>query len=121
MVIHDVEAQTDAGPYPLCGAITPNFKRLIGLKIGAGWRQEIRARVGGIEGCTHMVELLGPLGTTAFQATGRAREAYNAGKPNLKKPYQIGSCHMYSEDSPAVIERWPEWAPGGALAGEPGK
>ena len=110
MVVHDVEASTDAGPYPICGDITVNFKRLIGLKIGPGWRKEIRARVGGVEGCTHMVELLGPLGTTAFQATGRAREARNAGQPITKKPYQIGSCHVYKEDAAAVRERWPQWS-----------
>ena len=109
MVVHDVEALTDAGPYPNCGEITPNFKKLIGVKIGAGWRREIAARVGGALGCTHLVELLGPLGTTAFQATGRAREAHNAGKPSTRKPYQIGSCHIYKEDSPAVLERWPKF------------
>jgi hypothetical protein len=110
MVVHDVEAQSDATPYPVCPEITSNFKRLIGLKIGPGWRREIAARVGGIQGCTHLVELLGPLGTTAFQATGRAREAHNAGKPVDRKPYQIGSCHVYKDDSPAVLQRWPEWA-----------
>jgi hypothetical protein len=110
MVVHDAEAVTDTGPHPTCGDITVNFKRLIGLQIGPGWRKEIRARVGGVEGCTHIVEMLGPLGTTAFQATGRAREERNAGKPITKKPYQIGSCHIYKEDSPAVMQRWPQWA-----------
>ena len=110
MVVHEVEACTDTGPYAICGDITANFKRLVGLKIGPGWRREIAARVGGVQGCTHLVELLGPIGTTAFQATGRAREARNAGKPITKKPYQIGSCHVYGEDSEAVRERWPEWA-----------
>jgi hypothetical protein len=110
LMIHDAEARTDAGPYPMCGDITPNFKKLAGVKIGSGWRREIAARLGGIKGCTHLVELLGPLGTTAYQATGRAREARNAGKPTTKKPYQIGSCHVYREDGPAVLERWPQWA-----------
>jgi hypothetical protein len=95
MVVHDVEACTDSGPYAICGDITVNFKRLIGLKIGPGWRKEIRARVGGIEGCTHMV---------------RERRSRNAGKPVTKKPYQIGSCHVYEEGSPAVRQRWPQWA-----------
>jgi hypothetical protein len=113
MIVHDVEACTDAGPYPICGDITVNFKRLVGLKIGPGWRREIAARVGGIHGCTHLVELLGPLGTTAFQSTGRAREARNAGKPITKKPYQIGSCHVYADDAEAVRERWPQWAVAG--------
>src|SRR3954470_24111800 len=112
MMIHDAEASTDASPYLHCGDITPNFKQLVGVKIGAGWRREIAARVGGIQGCTHLVELLGPLGTTAYQATGRAREAHNAGKPSTKKPYQIGSCHVYREDSSAVLERWPQFYKG---------
>ena len=111
-VIHDAEASTDASPYPACGDITPNFKSLIGLKIGAGWRREIQTRLGGVKGCTHLVELLGPLGTTAFQATNRAREMRNAGKPLVKKPFQINSCHVYKDDAPAVLERWPEFFTG---------
>lgn len=110
--IRDVEAATDSSPYAGCGSITPNYKRLIGLTIGPGWRKAINERVGGVEGCTHLVELLGPLGTTAFQATGRAREARNAGKPVTRRPYQINSCHTYKDDSPAVRERWPDFYTG---------
>jgi hypothetical protein len=115
MVIRDAEASTDEGPYPYCGNITPNFKSLIGITIGAGWRREINARLGGIKGCTHLVELLGPLGTTAFQATGRARDARRGDRPMTRKPYQLESCHVYSEDSPAVLERWPQFYKGGEV------
>ena len=111
-VVHDAEAHTDASPYTICGDIAPNFKRLVGLKIGRGWRRGITARLGGVNGCTHLVELLGPLGTTAYQATGRAREARNAGAPITKKPYQLNSCHTYKDDSPAVHERWPQFYTG---------
>ena len=108
-LIHDAEAFTEEGPYPNCGHITPNFKSLVGVKIGPGWRREIAARLGGIKGCTHLVELLGPLGTTAYQATGRARAARVEGKPLTRKPYQLNACHVYAEDSPAVQERWPQF------------
>ncbi len=111
--IHDVEAKTDEGPYPVCGDIAPNFKALAGITIGAGWRKSIAERVGGVKGCTHLGELLGPLGTTAFQATGRARAARSAGKPATgKKPYQLNSCHVYKDDAPAVLERWPQFYAG---------
>ncbi|MFN7086062.1 MAG: DUF2889 domain-containing protein, partial [Burkholderiales bacterium] len=83
--IHDVEAATDAGPYALCGDITPNFKALVGLTIGPGWRREIAARVGGVKGCTHLVELLGPLGTVAFQATGRGGGRRHTRPPRAQK------------------------------------
>ena len=108
MKIHEVEAKTDEGPYAVCGNITPNFKSLAGLTIGPGWRRAIAERVGGVQGCTHLVELLGPLGTTAFQATNRARQARNVGRPAAKRPFQLNSCHVYKDDSPAVLERWPE-------------
>jgi hypothetical protein len=112
MRIHDAEAKTDDGPYLTCGDIGINFKTLAGVKIGAGWRKEIAARLGGVKGCTHLVELLGPLGTTAFQATGRARQARDAGRPVLKKPYQLNTCHVYKDDSQAVLERWPQFYTG---------
>jgi hypothetical protein len=112
MVVRDAEAVTDNGPYAMCGDIAPNFKSLVGLKIGPGWRREIAARVGGTKGCTHLVELLGPLGTTAFQATGRAREARKSAQDAHKKPYQLNSCHVYKDDGPAVLERWPQFYTG---------
>jgi hypothetical protein len=112
MRIHDAEAKTDEGPYPVCGDIAINFKSLAGVKIGPGWRGEIAARLGGIRGCTHLVELLGPVGTTAFQATGRARHAREAGQPARKKPYQLNACHVYKDDSEAVRERWPQFYTG---------
>jgi hypothetical protein len=83
---------------------------LKGVRIVAGWRREIAARLGGVKGCTHLVEMLAVLGTVAYQATGRARDARSAGKPPTKKPYQINSCHVYAEDSDAVRERWPQYA-----------
>lgn len=110
MMIHAAEARTDEGPYPICGDITVNFKTLAGVKIGRGWRRDITERLGGVKGCTHLVELLGPLGTTAFQATGRARQARAAAAS--KKPYQLNSCHVYKDDSEAVRERWPAFYTG---------
>ena len=112
MKIHEAEAATDASPYAPCGNITPNFKALKGITIGAGWRRKTLEILGGTKGCTHLVELLGPLGTTAFQATGRAREQRNAGKPLTRKPYQLNACHVYDDTSFAVKERWPQYYTG---------
>jgi hypothetical protein len=108
MKIHDVAAATDASPYTHCGDITPNFSALIGITIGAGWRKKTLEALGGVKGCTHLVEMLMPLGTTAFQATGRAREARTSTRPLTRKPYQLNSCHVYKDDSEAVKQRWPQ-------------
>ena len=66
-LVHDSEAVTDFGPYRICGDITPNFAKLKGIKIGPGWRRKVHDIVGGVKGCTHLVELLSPMATTAYQ------------------------------------------------------
>jgi len=117
--IVDVEAVTDRSPYSMCGDITPDFKKLIGLRIGGGFHRAVRERLGGIHGCTHIVELLGPVATTAFQTVAsrkaqdldRAHRAKagtpvddDAGKPR-RKPYMLDTCHTWASDS-AVTRRW---------------
>ena len=104
----DVEARNVWGPYDICGDITPNFKRLKGLSIKRGWTQKTRELLGGTQGCTHLVELLGPVATTAFQtiyADKVTRDKRGGGK---EKPALIGSCHAYAPDSIVVLKRHPE-------------
>ena len=119
--IHEVEAVTDHGPFRTCPAITANFKRLEGLTIGPGFRRAVRERVGGLQGCTHLVELVGPVATTAFQTmTARSRakgteegqetEAGTDGKP--VRPRFLDTCHALASDGPVVKEQWPEFYTG---------
>jgi hypothetical protein len=118
--IVDVEAVTDSSPYRICGDITPNFKKLIGLRIGAGFTRAVRERLGGVHGCTHLVELLGPVATTAFQTAGsrKVQELQTAhrikiGKPPAphdpskpqRKPHMIDNCHAWASDG-EVTKRW---------------
>jgi hypothetical protein len=118
--IVDVEAVTDKSPYRICGDVAPDFKKLIGLRIGGGFHREVRARLGGVHGCTHIVELLGPVATTAFQtmSSGKARELDRAHRvkndpaPQVaapfkprRKPYVIDTCHAWAADGP-VVKRW---------------
>jgi hypothetical protein len=112
MTIHDAEAVTDSSPYQLCPSITPAFSKLKGITIGPGWRKQVLLHLGGVHGCTHLVELLGPLATTAFQATNRARDRPGASTKSAKRPFQINACHMYREDGEWVKERWPQWYTG---------
>jgi hypothetical protein len=110
MLIHAVEAATDHGPFALCPRVTPNFRRLEGERIGPGWRRRVRELLGGVEGCTHLVELLTPLATTAFQTIHGAR--YGAGHDDSGVEDRlmgrlVGSCHALAADSPVVRELWP--------------
>lgn len=104
----DVAATTVWGPYNMCGDIAPAFKCLKGLTIGPGWTRKTRELLAGIKGCTHMVELLGPVATTAFQTIYADRVARDKREGRNEKPALIGSCHAYAPDSPVVAVRHPE-------------
>lgn len=104
----DVEARTVFSPYAMCGDITPNFKRLIGLSIERGWTRKTRELLGGTRGCTHLVELLGPVATTAYQTIYHDRVERDKREGKKDRPVLIGSCHAYASDSIVVLHRHPE-------------
>jgi hypothetical protein len=122
LVIHAVEAVTDASPYAVCPNITPNFQRLVGLRIYPGFQKQVRDLLGGTEGCTHLVDLLGPVATTAYQTVFpyRARQQQEqpaggqqrpADKPQ-RKPRLIDTCHAFASDGEVVKRYWPEFYTG---------
>ena len=107
--IHDVEAVTDFSPFGMCKEIGVNFERLAGVSIGPGWRRAVRDRVGGIKGCTHIVELLGPVATTAFQTVYPLKSRDNPEGPAAadRPPRLLNTCHAFRSDGPKVKELWP--------------
>jgi hypothetical protein len=121
LTIQAVEAVTDANPYPACPEVAPHFARLTGLRIRPGFQSEVRARLGGTEGCTHLVELLVPVATTAYQTVfpylereRRARQKAE-GKPREKpsrRPPLINSCHAFAADGALVRRYWPDFYTG---------
>jgi len=105
MTILAMEAVTDHAPFRVCPEITPNFQRLVGLRIGPGFNTRVRELVGGTEGCTHLVELMGPIGTTAFQTmAGRYRDSEMPRDPNKPppRPPLIDTCHAFASDGELV-------------------
>lgn len=112
MVVHDVAASTDASPYRICPEITGNFARLKGLRIGPGFRQRAVSLVGGIQGCTHIVEMLGPLATAAIQTMmpilSRERGPGNPDAP----PRMLDTCHALRSDGEVAKKQWPKFYTG---------
>jgi hypothetical protein len=126
MHIHAVEAVSDKTPYVMCPTAAPNFTRLIGMRIKAGFLREASHAVGGTVGCTHLRELLQQMATTAFQTINPAkaqREMAAAGTLDHKPGSDaldtrvtekwgggnkiINTCLAYDEKGPLVKRRWP--------------
>ena len=117
MVIIAAEAASDHTPYTVCPGAAPNFARLAGLRIGPGFNRAVAERVGGVQGCTHLRELLGQMATVAYQtlyplraakerAEALRRRAAGEAAPR-QKPALLGSCLAYAPDSPVSLARWP--------------
>jgi Protein of unknown function (DUF2889) len=107
MLVHDVEAVTDASPYRICPGIASAFQVLKGHRIAPGWTGLTRRLLGGVKGCTHLVELLGPVATVAYQTLVSLRMKRLDELPADKRPAVIDSCHAYRSDGEVVARRWP--------------
>jgi len=106
LLVHDVAAATDNSPYEICPAIVPQFRKLVGLRIGKGWYGEVKALLGGTQGCTHLVELaLGAMATAAIQTIFPLRGKGNA-DPD-RRPRHLDTCHALASDSPVVRAHYP--------------
>lgn len=121
LTIREIEAATEASPYEVCPNVAPNFARLKGLSIRPGFQAEVRSRLGGTEGCTHLVELLVPVATTAYQTVFPYRERQRReqqkaeGKPREKpsrRPPLLNTCHAFASDGELVKRYWPDFYTG---------
>ena len=108
MVVQDIHAVTAAGPFAACPPAAGNYKHMIGLKLGRGWRQSVRKRLGGVEGCTHLTEMLQAMATVAYQTLDPVRAKKAAENPRPGKPSLIDSCHAFRSDGEVVKAQWPE-------------
>ena len=113
-IIRDVVAITENSPFKICPNITSAYKSLVGIQMGPGWRKSIRSKVGGVQGCTHLTELLFPMATVAMQTIWPLRKK---NKKNLehkphKRPTILDTCHVWASDSPVVKENIPKYYSG---------
>ena len=94
-----------------------NRQRFVGKLPKAGWNRSVRERLGGVHGCTHLIELLGRLGTVAYQTVfpirEREREAKRAAAEpgaddkSARPPRLLDSCYAWRADGPVVQEYLP--------------
>ena len=108
LLIRGIDACIDAGPHRICPSVTPNFQRLLGLRIEPGFGADLRRRLGGVHGCTHLVELFGQLATAAIQTVHPLRRSL-PGIDGTARPAQIDTCHALSATGEVVEKYWPRF------------
>ncbi|EIJ36089.1 DUF2889 domain-containing protein [Thiothrix nivea] len=109
--IHAIEAVTDWAPFTGCPRASAVFQGLVGVTIGNGWMRLIKELMGGVRGCTHLTELLGPVATTAFQTIMSSNPGFygDAAGVLTEPPPYINSCHELHESGVIVKTLWPQF------------
>jgi hypothetical protein len=115
MTIREAEAMMRATPYPTCIDVETILQRLVGERIGPGWRETVRRKIGRLETCTHLMELLGPAVTTLYQTMSHGKKPQGRdaleNQPNSgERPFFIGGCHSWRTDGPVVAAMFPQFA-----------
>ena len=112
LTIVDAIASSDAVPYPGgCETIAPAYRKLIGLNLVKGFRKRVWETLGGVQGCTHLTEMLAGLPTAAIQTfAGEMSEERADGS----KPFQLDQCHALETSTETVKKWYPKWHKGRA-------
>lgn len=109
MIVRAARSETRAAPYRDCPAAGLAIQALVGLSMNKGWNTAARKALAPAERCTHMVELLGPLATTAFQSLSAPRASLPEPVDEHGRPLKIGSCYAYGASRELVQRHWPEF------------
>ena len=109
MTILDAVADSDAVPYPGCETIAPAYRKLVGLSLVKDFRRRVREILGGVQGCTHLTEMLGGLPTAAIQTFAGEMPEEGTGD---RKPFQLDQCHALQSGGEAVKKYYPKWFKG---------
>ncbi len=100
-------------PYPgHCDEHDDAYARLVGLNLMKGFRHEVRHRLGGVLGCTHLTELAQVLPTAVVQAFAGDVLDTREDSASGQQPFQIDKCHALSADSAVVRTFYPRWYKG---------
>ncbi|MCX7150316.1 MAG: DUF2889 domain-containing protein [Rhodocyclales bacterium] len=118
-VIQDVKADTLTAPWAMCGGTDGAYRRLIGLRIGAGFSQQVRELLGGIQGCTHVTELVAQAANTYMQASWPDRIARQMAVdqdprrwPDKSTLTFVNKCHAWRQGGDTLLQEYPELIPG---------
>lgn len=109
LVVRDVVAVTDASPYAVCPEATASMRAIVGERIRGGWSLMVKAKLGGAAGCTHLMELLIPMATAAYQTLSSVRLARPDVLDRSGRPVKIDSCYAYASHRDLVKQRWPQF------------
>ncbi|HMG34860.1 MAG TPA: DUF2889 domain-containing protein [Blastocatellia bacterium] len=120
-VIQNAIAEITRMPYPgYCTGATGAIQRLVGERIGRGFKRKVGEALGGAESCNHLHTLVNDLASCAFQMNYVAAKTREASKEELRRvlddhsrrrelvlkwmPQLRNSCFVFSERNDPLFQ-----------------
>ena len=106
LTVLNIEASSDVTPWGICKEAESTLSVLIGERLERGWSAKVKERLRGAASCTHLMEMLIPLATTAMQGI----RALNPDLLDMKRvgaENQIDSCYALGRQREVVKVIWP--------------
>lgn len=104
--VRDIAVAMDHVPHPECPNAREPMRRMIGCSMRRGWRQAIEDRLGKVQGCAHLRELLFNMGTVAFQTLAPSLHAERSPE---ERPVILGGCQAWDPAGPMVARIYPRF------------
>jgi hypothetical protein len=108
LFIHEALAVSDSTPFPVCKEASVTLSVLKGERIGTGWNKIVREKLKGAASCTHLMELLTPMATTAMQAMWPIKQKSPVRLDATGRPVKIDSCYAYAANRTVIQQLYPE-------------
>ena len=105
LTIEEAEAEMPGVPRDLCLQTQDSVKKVEGVQIVSGYSEEVRRRLGGIEGCAHMTHLIVVMGPAALHGAFTQHARQPRPKPKSLDEieglnYLVNSCQIWAENGP---------------------
>lgn len=107
-VVRHVEAASDITPFGVCKEAPATLSVLVGERIGRGWSSRVKELLRGAASCTHLMEMLIPLATTALQGIRGLNSERNSAVDANGVPLKVDSCYAYGHQREIVMRMWPQ-------------
>ena len=106
-VIQEAEAEMPEIPHELCPSTLDSVDKLVGLRVASGFSEEVKTRLGGVNGCTHLTALAVAMGPAIIHGywTQMYRERRQIPKSLEDIPgfsALINSCRLWRDDGPLM-------------------
>jgi len=104
LTIESIRAQMPTVPIEHCREIERVVTQLVGIQLARGFSRKVRERIGGVNGCVHMTQLLLAMSAASVQGSyayyNRVRNNGKPMKPEYDESLLVNSCHVWRESGP---------------------